>query len=240
MSEKEKHPLSLKKPGYKPTPDVLEIKSYESVGQENLYPPYTLISSNCKYDEGGFPKDDVFSVSTEELDWLPDRFRNEFTDILYFKDEKCSQKEKIDQKAVYDLMHFYSENFPNSPKSKPSKKPIAIPTRDIILVKDNSKQKPMEYYKKQYLLYKRNRRIKQKLNKFHYDVLFEKLDFTNSYEKKKSNFFVRLLWNLNARFLNFVNKKNIFRTDSQDMIDAIQFAIEGKLQNVKNFLLNER
>ena len=69
-------------------------------------------------------------------------------------------------------------------------------------------------------------------------LLFEKLDFTNSYEKKKSNFFVRLLWNLNARFLNFVNKKNIFRTDSQDMIDAIQFAIEGKLQNVKNFLLN--
>jgi len=202
--------------------DVVEIREVISDLNcpDHLYPPVMLIDSGVQRFE------------TYDLDWLPEEFRNPFTDSFFVTEDLDNSQAKRDLESIISVTNYYSENFPSSPKSQPSKTPTSILQRGpVFYEKTPLEQKGLEFFKKQYLRYKRNKKIKQSLNKFYYDILFRKFDFTNGTQKDKVNFFVKILWILDAKLLKFIREKNLFITDSKDMIYAIQLGIEGKFHS---------
>ena len=172
-----------------------------------------IISLSERDDENIYLDNDLF--------WLSDKFNNKYTEIVCVRNGKFKEFEREDLKSVINVTHFYKEHFENYPRSKPSNKPIKVLKNSTSVETENYFQKPDDFYEKQFLLWQRNRKIKKTLN----DFMFSQITFTNSSKKKRINFYLQPLWWANKILLKLIAKKNWFRTDSKDMIDAIHFRL---------------
>lgn len=157
-------------------------------------------------------------------------------------DYELYQQKKYEEsrEVISNVSDFYALSFPNGKKSKPSGNPKSFfNSSERYNIKPVSvKTKPIEYYKEQYKLYKRNYLIKKKISSFHYDILISQICLENN-KKPKLNFFTKTKWTINKYLYHFVKKYNLFPTDLPDMHIAIRYGIEGRLTGDVGFTTNE-